>query len=60
MSLEQNWQNLDDAAQKYGVEKRSLLSWIEEGIIRSEVDPEGVLRINLDDLELKIHELTKL
>ena len=60
MSLEQNWQNLDDAAQKYGVEKSSLLSWIEEGIIRSEVDPEGVLRINLDDLELKIHELTRL
>jgi predicted site-specific integrase-resolvase len=60
MSLEQNWQNLDDAAQKYGVERSSLLSWVEEGIIRSEVDPEGVLRINLDDLELKIHELTKL
>lgn len=60
MSLEQNWQNLDDAAQKYGVEKSSLLTWVEEGIIRSEVDVEGILRVNLDDLELKIHELTKL
>jgi predicted site-specific integrase-resolvase len=60
MSLEQNWQNLDNAAQKYGVEKSSLLTWIEEGIIRSEVDADGILRVNLDDLELKIHELTKL
>ncbi|MDO9080377.1 MAG: MerR family transcriptional regulator [Desulfuromonadales bacterium] len=60
MSLEQNWQNLDDAAQKYGVEKSSLLHWIEEGIIRSEENAEQVLLVNLDDLELKIHELTKL
>ena len=60
MSLEQNWQSLDAAAQKYGVEKSSLLSWLEEGILRSEVDPEGILRVNIDDLELKIHELTKL
>lgn len=60
MSLEQNWQSLDAAAQKYGVEKSSLLSWLEEGILRSEVDTDGMLRINIDDLELKIHELTKL
>jgi predicted site-specific integrase-resolvase len=60
MSLEQNWQSLDAAAQKYGVAKSSLLSWLEEGILRGEVDPEGILRVNIDDLELKIHELTKL
>ena len=60
MSLEQNWQSLDDAAQKYGVEKNSLLAWVEEGIIRSERNAEQVLLVNLDDLELKIHELTKL
>lgn len=60
MSLEQNWQSLDDAAQKYGVEKSSLLAWVEEGIIRSERNAEQVLLVNLDDLELKIHELTKL
>jgi predicted site-specific integrase-resolvase len=60
MSLEQSWQSLDAAAQKYGVAKSSLLAWLEEGILRSEVDAQGVLRVNLDDLELKIHELTKL
>lgn len=60
MSLEKHWQHLDVAAQKFGVEKSALLSWVEEGILRSEVDPDGVLRVNIDDLELKIHELTKL
>jgi hypothetical protein len=60
MSLGENWQSLDAAVQKYGVEKSSLLSWLEEGILRSEVDAEGTLLVNIDDLELKIHELTKL
>jgi hypothetical protein len=60
MSLGENWQSLDAAAQKYGIAKSSLLSWLEEGILRSEVDAEGILRVNIDDLELKIHELTKL
>lgn len=60
MTFENHWQSLDATAQKFGVEKSSLLTWIEEGILRSEVDAEGILRINIDDLELKIHELTKL
>ena len=60
MSLGENWQSLDAAAQKYGIDRRSLLSWLEEGILRSEVDNEGILLLNIDDLELKIHELTKL
>ena len=60
MSLENSWQSLDTAAQKYGVATSSLLIWIEEGIIRSEVDAEGILRVNIDDLDLKIHELTRL
>lgn len=60
MSLGEHWQSLDAAAQKYGVKTSSLLSWLEEGILRSEVDAEGILRVNIDDLELKIHELTRL
>ena len=60
MSLEKSWQSLDTAAQKYGVATNSLRIWIEEGIIRSEVDAEGILRVNIDDLDLKIHELTRL
>lgn len=60
MSLEQSWHSLETVAQKYGIEKSSLLSWVEEGIVRSEVDNEGILLLNIDDLELKIHELTRL
>lgn len=60
MTFEKHWQNLDSTVQKYGVDKSSLLAWIEEGILRSEVDTDGNIRLNIDDLELKIHELTKL
>lgn len=60
MTIEKHWQGFDATTQKYGVDKSSLLTWIEEGIIRSEVDKEGILRINIDDLELKIHELTRI
>lgn len=60
MTLERNWQSLDAAAQKYGIEKSSILAWIEEGIVRSESDADQVVLVNLNDLELKIHELTKL
>lgn len=60
MSLQKHWQSLDAAAQKYGIESSSLLAWVEEGIIRSERNAEDVLLINLDDLDLKIHEVTKL
>ena len=60
MSLGENWQSLEAAAQKCGIERSSLLSWLEEGILRSEVDTVGKLLVNMDDLELKIHELTKL
>jgi len=60
MALGENWQSLEAAAQKYGIERSSLLSWLEEGILRSEVDTVGKLLVNMDDLELKIHELTKL
>jgi hypothetical protein len=60
MTLQKSWQNLDAAAEKYGIEKSSLLAWIEEGIIRSERGTDQDLLVNLDDLELKIHELTKL
>lgn len=59
MTLENNWQSLDDAVQKYGIEQGTLITWIEEGIIRSERDTDQIVRVNLDDLELKIHELTK-
>lgn len=60
MTLQKNWQSLDAAAQKYGIEQSSLITWIEEGIIRSERGDDQVIRVNLDDLELKIHELTNL
>ena len=40
-----------------GVEKKVILSWVEEGLVRGEEDKK-VMRVNVDDLELKIQEMT--
>lgn len=57
MSIEKTWYTLDEATEKFGVEKKVILSWVEEGLVRGEEDKK-VMRVNVDDLELKIQEMT--
>ena len=57
MSIERSWCTLDEAVSKYGVQKNTLLAWIEDGLVRTEEEG-AVVRVNIDDLELKIQELT--
>lgn len=57
MSIEKTWYTLDEATEKFGVEKKVILSWVEEGLVRGEEDKK-VMRVNIDDLELKIQEMT--
>jgi len=56
MSLVRSWVSLDEAESKYGVEKAVILEWVEEGIVRGETEGEQVVRVNVDDLELKLRE----
>ncbi len=56
MSLTKTWYALDEATAKFGVEKKKILQWVEEGLVRSESEGEKVVRINSDDLEMKIKE----
>jgi excisionase family DNA binding protein len=58
MKMETTWYTVHEAAAKFGVEDRTILTWVEEGIIRSEDEDGRVVRVNGDDLDLKVQEMT--
>jgi predicted site-specific integrase-resolvase len=54
--LGDSWCTLEEAESKFGVSKDLVLEWVKEGIVRSEEQDGKVIRVNIDDLELKIEE----
>jgi len=58
MSLGITWYTIEEAASKYSLDKSLILKWVDEGIVRSEQGGEELLRVNMDDLELKLQEMT--
>jgi hypothetical protein len=52
------WYTLEEAAAKYCLETALIKRWAEEGVVRSELGDNHVMRVNVDDLELKLQEVT--
>jgi len=60
MSLGITWYTLDEVEAKFGLNRAEILKWVEEGLIRADTAGNKVLRINIDDLKLKVKELTEM
>ena len=58
MSLGITWYTLAEAESKFGVNQEKILKWVDEGVVRAEKENHVIARINIDDLKLKIQELT--
>lgn len=56
MSLGITWYTLAEAESKFGLKKTEILKMVEEGLVRSEKGDDQVVRINIDDLKLKVEE----
>ena len=54
--LGDSWCPIEDVESKYGVSRDLVLEWVKEGIVRSEEQDGKVIRVNMDDLEMKIEE----
>lgn len=58
MSFMKTWCTLEEAESKYGVTRALVMEWVDEGVVRCEMEKGVVVRINTDDLELMIAERT--
>ncbi|MDD2540700.1 MAG: MerR family transcriptional regulator [Desulfuromonadaceae bacterium] len=58
MSLGITWYTLEEAEGKFGLNRADILKWAEDGLVRVEKADNKVIRVNVDDIELKVQELT--
>jgi len=58
MTLTTTWYSLEEAMEKYGLERREIEGWVEDGLLRAETEGKRVISVHADDLELLIHRRT--
>ncbi len=59
MSLVKTWYTPDAAADKFGIKKSLLMEWVQEGIVRAELEGDQVSRVNIDDVRLEVEAMVR-
>jgi hypothetical protein len=54
--LGDSWCTMEEVESKFGISRELVIEWVKEGIVRSEEQDGKVIRVSIDDLELKIEE----
>ena len=57
MSLVKTWYTTEAAADKFGIKTDQLMEWVEEGLVRSEREGDEVVRVNIDDVRIKVETM---
>ncbi len=57
MSLVKTWYSMADATDKFGLQMSELVAWVEEGLVRAEREGERVVRVNIDDVRIKVEAM---
>lgn len=58
MLIGKTWYTLEEAEEKFGVDKAEILEWIEDGLVRTEEEGGKIVRVNAEDIVLKVEEMT--
>ncbi|MFO7982330.1 MAG: MerR family transcriptional regulator [Desulfuromonadales bacterium] len=53
MSLGKTWFTIENAVDKFGISKETLLEWVEEGLVRTDKNEDNVIFVNADDILLQ-------
>ena len=54
MSLGKTWFTPEEAASMFGIDRKLILEWVEEGLVRCERQDGAVSQVNIDDLKLEV------
>jgi hypothetical protein len=57
MSLVKTWYTLEAAADKFGLQHGQLMEWVEEGLVRAELEGDKIVRVNIDDVRLEVESM---
>lgn len=58
MSVGKTWFTLEEAQNKFGIARALMLVWVSEGLVRAEREEGRIVRINVDDIQLQVNDMS--